>query len=506
MNRRDRRLFEPWRLDLETGALTLETENPGDVVGWVADAELRVRGAVSPKKGGGSELRVRDAVDAPWRVLLSFGIDDQVSPMGFSKDGKRLYVVSNLGRDTLAFQSLDVATGEAKVLAAEDGVDVDDVVFHPLTREPQVVAFRRDRLRWKILDPSLQGDSDALQAVESGELNVSSRTLDDSTWVVAYSSDVSAFRFHVWDRKEKKAKFLFAARPELDAYTLAKMEYAEIPSRDGLVLPSYLTLPPGLEPKDLPLVLLVHGGPWSRDAWGLDSQVQLLANRGYAVLQVNYRGSTGFGKKFKNAARKEFAGKMHDDLIDGVEWAVKRGVADRKRVAIMGGSYGGYATLVGLTFTPDVFCCGVDVVGPSNLVSLLENVPPHWVPNMANTWYPFVGNPKDPKDRADMEARSPLFKVDRLKAPLLIAQGANDPRVTKLESDQMVEALRKAGREVEYMVFADEGHGFARPENRLKFMAATEAFLAKHLGGRAEPAAAPTETSKPEPVPAGGVR
>jgi dipeptidyl aminopeptidase/acylaminoacyl peptidase len=332
----------------------------------------------------------------------------------------------------------------------------------------------------------VEEDYAALAKVDDGDFVVRSRDLADRLWVVGYSSDVRSPRWYLWRRGEKKAERLFSAREDLDRYTLAPVKYMEVKARDGLVLPCLLTLPVGVEPRGLPTVLHVHGGPWSRDSWGYHPSVQHLANRGYAVLQVNYRGSTGFGKKHTVAAKREFAGKMHDDLVDGVRWLVDQGIADPKRVGIMGGSYGGYATLVGLAFTPEVFACGVDMVGPSNLVSLVESFPAYWRLDLVNSWYPFVGNPADPKERADMEARSPLFRVDQIRAPLLIGQGANDPRVTRKESDQMVDALKKRGQDVEYMVFEDEGHGFARPQNRLKWYAATEAFLAKHLGGRAE--------------------
>jgi dipeptidyl aminopeptidase/acylaminoacyl peptidase len=487
MNRRNEALFEPWKVDLETGAVTLLAENPGDVVGWEADASLEIRGAEVARPTGGGEFRVRDSKDAPWRTLATWDVADEWGAYGFTKDGKSLYVSSNVGRDTGALQTVDVATGQAKVIAAEDGAEIGEVLVHPVNRTVQAVAFQRDRLRWKVLDSTIDADMKALLALRDGDLRFSNRDLADKTWIVAHASDVASTVWHVWDRATQKATFLFSAKPELEPYTLAKMEFVEIPSRDGLTLPSYLTLPPGVEPKNLPMVLNVHGGPWARDAWGLDSEVQILANRGYAVLQVNYRGSGGFGKKFKNAAKREFAGKMHDDLIDAVNWAVKRGTADPKKIAIMGGSYGGYATLVGLTFTPDVFCCGVDMVGPSNLVSLVESFPAYWGPMLANNWDPFVGDPKVPAERKDMEARSPLFKVDQIKSPLLVGQGANDPRVTIKESDQMVEALRKKGRDVEYVVYHDEGHGWARPENRFDWSAKVEAFLAKHLGGRAEP-------------------
>jgi len=289
---------------------------------------------------------------------------------------------------------------------------------------------------------------------------------------------------HLFDRETGESRLLFRSRPWLVPETLAERRPVRISSRDGLVLRSYLTLPVGSSERGLPMVLVVHGGPWARDSWGWDPQAQFLANRGYAVLQVNYRGSTGFGKAFTHAAEREFAGKMHDDLIDGVDWAIAEGIADPDRIAIYGGSYGGYAALVGATFTPDVFAAAISVVGPSNLVTLVRSFPAYWRPLLAGTWFRFVGDPENPEDLADLEARSPINRADAIRAPLLVIQGANDPRVTKQESDQIVEALERRGVPVEYMVKDDEGHGFVKPENRMDMYRAVEAFLAKHLRGR----------------------
>jgi dipeptidyl aminopeptidase/acylaminoacyl peptidase len=303
--------------------------------------------------------------------------------------------------------------------------------------------------------------------------------------VVAYTSDVRPNEFYLYDRSNRKLTYLFTSRPDLARYTLAPMKPVTIKSRDGLDLVSYLTVPVGRAPKNLLMVLMVHGGPWGRDTWGLDPQAQWLANRGYAVLQVNYRGSTGFGKKFMHAGDREWGGKMQDDLIDAVNWAVHEGIADPKRIAIFGGSYGGYAALVGATFTPDVFACAVDIVGPSNLVSLLQSIPPSWEP-MRRMMAQRVGDVD--REPEFLKVRSPLFRADRIKIPLLIAQGKKDPRVRQAETEQIVAAVKKAGKPVEYMLFPDEEHGFSRPENRLKFFAAVEAFLARHLGGgRVEP-------------------
>lgn len=488
MNRRNKQLFDAYKIDLKSGEATLMAENPGDVGGWLVDPSMRILGAVAVKPDGMSELRIRETETAPFKVLLTWGADDEFNPIEVSKDGRTIYVITNMQSDTSGLYAMDVATGKMTLITSDPQVDVGGVLIHPRDRNVQAVSFNRDRLRWQIVDKSIDKDFSALRKVAQGNMNIINRDLADETWLVAYAADVAPVRFYSWNRKAQKAQFLFSSYPKLEQYTLAPMKFMEIKSRDGLTIPVTLTTPVGVPAKNLPMILAVHGGPWARDFWGFNGNVQWLANRGYAVLQVNYRGSTGFGKKYKNAAKREFAGKMHDDLVDAVQHAIKEGIADPKRVGIMGGSYGGYATLVGLTFTPDLFACGVDIVGPSNLVSLIKSFPPYWKPFMSISWTPFVGDPENPKEKADMEARSPLFKIDRIKAPLLIGQGANDPRVTQAESDQMVEAMRKAGKQVEYVVFSDEGHGFARPENRLFFNAKTEEFLAKHLGGRAEPA------------------
>jgi dipeptidyl aminopeptidase/acylaminoacyl peptidase len=486
MNRHDPALMEPWRVDLKTGALTQLAENPGDVRNWLADADLAIRGAVAGRPDGGEEFRVRDTAEAPWRLAKTTAPGDQFQLVEFLKDGRTVIVQTNVESDTRGLYALDVATGAMKLLAADPGSDVAQVVVEPNTRAVQAVSFDRLRATWKFLDPSIASDWDALAGIAPGDLNLTSRDLADRTWIVAFNGDVSGTRFFVWDRASRKASFLFDAMPALASYTLAPVKPFELRSRDGLSLPSQLTLPAGVPAKGLPMMLLVHGGPWWRDAWGYDPEAQWLANRGFAVLQINYRGSAGFGKAFVLAARHESAGKMHDDLIDGVNWAIAEGIADPKRIGIMGASYGGYATLVGLSFTPEVFACGVEMVGPSNLVTLVESFPEYWKPFLSARWYPLVGNPADPTDRADMLARSPITRADRIRAPLLVAQGANDPRVKQAESDAIVAALRGRGVDVEYLVFPDEGHGLQRPENRLTFYTAAEAFLAKHLGGRAE--------------------
>jgi dipeptidyl aminopeptidase/acylaminoacyl peptidase len=331
-----------------------------------------------------------------------------------------------------------------------------------------------------------------LKTVADGDITIASRTLDDKQWIVAFLMDNGPVRYYHFDRPSRKERFLFTNRKALEDQPLQKMHPLVIKSRDDLNLVSYLTLPPGSDSdgngrpeKPVPMVLNVHGGPWGRDSWGFDSEHQLYANRGYAVLSVNFRGSTGFGKNFVNAGDKEWAGKMHDDLIDAVDWAIKEKVAQPDKIAIMGGSYGGYATLVGLTFTPDKFACGVDVVGPSNIVTLLKTIPPYWAPAI-EMFKTRVGDFTTEEGRKLLESRSPLNFVEKITKPLLIAQGANDPRVKQSEADQIVEAMKQKDSPVTYVLFPDEGHGFARPENSLAFTAVTEAFLARFLGGRYE--------------------
>src|SRR5262245_5444204 len=486
MNKRDKRAFDVHRVDLTTRQAPLDTRHPWDVLGWETDPKFRVRGAVAATRDGGREVRVRADEKADWKTVVKWGPEDaEGSIVDFTADGKGLWLVSSEDRDTLALVKRNLETGKEEVIASDPGADAGSVIYDDDAHQPQAIAFTRERTKWKVLDKDIADDLEALKKGARGEPSVVSRTRDKKKWVVAYVSDISSANYYLYDQPSKKLTYLFTTQPALEKYKLAPMKPVTIKSRDGLELVCYLTLPVGMEPKDLPLVLNVHGGPWARDRWGFDPQAQWLANRGYAVLSVNYRGSTGFGKKFLHAGDREWAGKMHDDLIDACKWAVKQGYADEEKIAIYGGSYGGYAALVGATFTPDFFCCAVDIVGPSNLVTLLKSIPPYWEP-MKKVFSVRVGDLET--EAKFLESRSPLFKVDRIKIPLLIAQGKNDPRVKQAESEQIVEAMRKAGKEVEYMLFADEGHGFARPENRLKFFGVAEKFLAKHLGGRAEPA------------------
>ena len=484
LNKRNKAVFDAHRVTLSTGDEKPDTENPGTVVAWANDADFRVRSALAMRPDGGQDLLVRDKPGAEWKVTRHWSSDEQGSPGTWGKEPNTLYLADNLNANAVRFLKLDVSSGKEEVLAEDPEYDVSGVMFHPTGRVPQAVGFTRARTEWKALDPAVRPDFDVLAKAHRGDFNVVSRTLDDKLWLVSYTADDGPVAWYLYDRTAKQPTLLFTNNSKLEKLTLAKMEPVEFPAKDGLPVRGYLTRPAGADGRAAPMVLLVHGGPWGRDTWGYNPMAQWLANRGYAVLQVNFRGSTGYGKKFLNAGNREWAGKMHQDLLDGVDYAVAKGGIDKDRVAIMGGSYGGYATLVGLTFTPDRFACGVDIVGPSNIVSLLKTIPPYWAP-MKALFTKRVGDIETEKEF--LEGRSPLFKVDRIKKPLLIGQGANDPRVKQAESDQIVAAMRKNDKEVQYVVYPDEGHGFQRPENRMHFFAVTEQFLAKHLGGRAEP-------------------
>jgi dipeptidyl aminopeptidase/acylaminoacyl peptidase len=496
LNSRDPRLHDAYKLEIATGAMKLVQQNDG-FVGFAFDDSFTPRFAYQPRPDGGMEIMKADGKGgfAPWQsVPMEDSLTTQIS--GFTKDRSAVYMVDSRGSNTARLTRVDAATGEATVLASDERADAGSALVHPTEKTVQAVEFEYDRSEWKVLDQAVKTDLDYLRSVNPGEVAVQSRTLDDSRWLVSFMQDDGPVKYYRYDRTPGKAgtaTYLFSNRSKLEGLGLAKMHPVVIKSRDGLNLVSYLTLPRGSDGKragrpgsPLPMVLLVHGGPWARDGWGYNSMHQWLANRGYAVLSVNFRGSTGLGKAFLNAGNREWAGKMHDDLIDAVNWAVREGIAEKSRVAIMGGSYGGYATLTGLTFTPEVFACGVDIVGPSNIVTLLNTIPPHWAP-MIEQFTQRVGDHRTEEGRKFLTERSPISRVDRIVRPLLIGQGANDPRVKQSESDQIVSAMQGKSIPVTYVLFPDEGHGFQRPENGMAFNAIVEAFLAQHLGGRHEP-------------------
>ncbi|HEX9653626.1 MAG TPA: S9 family peptidase [bacterium] len=485
MNKENPQLHDVYHLDLVTNDLKLVARNSGNVIHWVTDANFKVRGAMASTPDGGFDLLVRESETANWDKILTWDSENSLTSgaLTFSKDGKSIYLQDSRDVNAGRLVKLDIATQGLEVIAEDPQYDVSDVMIHPDTYEIQAVAFTKARNEWQVLDETIKDDFAAIAKMDRGDYFITDRDNADDTWIVGFTKDNGPVAFYAYDRTAKTGEFLFDQRPELRRYKLATMEPISFPSRDGLAIHGYVTYPIGNDRKNLPLVLNVHGGPWYRDTWGYNGEAQWLANRGYVCLQVNFRGSTGYGKEFLNAGDKEWGGNMHNDLVDAVNWAIDQGIANPKSVAIYGGSYGGYAALVGATFTPELFKCAVDIVGPSNLITWITTIPPYWATFRA-LLYKRVGNPDTEVDF--LQSRSPLFRVDQIKIPMLIAQGANDPRVKKEESEQIVEAMKKNGIEYEYILFPDEGHGFARPENRLKFYAAAEKFLAKHLGGRYE--------------------
>jgi dipeptidyl aminopeptidase/acylaminoacyl peptidase len=487
LNRRDRRTFDMYRIKLASGEATLDTENPGDVIGWRTDADFSIRAAIAADPRTGDKLlRVRNAEGQPWRLLIRFPFGENASVHAFDASGDKLFVSSSLGIDKTRLLVVDVASGQTlKELARHPRSDVGGVLIHPIEHRVQAVEFDYQKPEWQIIDKSIQQDVEALGDVAEGSLSIADRTLADDRWVVSFTPDDGPVAYYLYERAARSAERLFVTRPELEDYRLVRMQPVVIKARDGLELPSYLSLPTGGPAKKLPMVLLVHGGPTARDRWRFDPRAQWLANRGYAVLQVNFRGSTGFGKGFQNAGNGEWGvGAMQQDLTDAVHWAIEQGIADPQRICIYGGSYGGYAVLAGLAFTPGLYACGVDVVGPSHLKTLIESIPPYWAPRKKELVL-LIGDVEN--DEALNQRLSPLFHADKIRAPLMVLQGANDPRVKIAESDQIVAAMRANGLPVTYVVFPDEGHGFARPENRLDANARIEKFFAEHLGGRAEP-------------------
>jgi dipeptidyl aminopeptidase/acylaminoacyl peptidase len=489
LNRRDPSVFDGYWLNLESGELTLAVENPGRMSALYLDPRQRIRAATGQGEAGETVIFTREADDAEWREVVRYPAEEQVGVLRFHPSGTQLYVSSNHGdTDLSGLALLDLATGAQTAIESDpmSQVDFGGAIFSERTKELLATVYAGDTIRIYPKTDEMTRLLARLREVHQGSPSLTSRTLDERMWVVSYNSPTDPGATYLFNSETGEATFLFRPRPWLRSEQLAEMQPISYRTRDGMTVHGYLSTPRGVEARNLPLVLLVHGGPWARDYWGYDPEAQLLANRGYAVLQLNYRGSTGFGKQFFNAAVNEFGRAMHTDLIDGVEWAVAQGIADRERIGIYGGSYGGYATLVGLTFTPDVFACGVSYVGPSSLITLIESFPAYWRPFLESTWFRFVGDPADPESRQELQARSPLYFVDQIRSPLLIVQGQNDPRVTKLESDQLAIALRDRGVPVRYINAENEGHGFITPINRLALYRSMEQFFGECLGGRVQ--------------------
>lgn len=490
MNDRDPRWHDLYRVDLKTAERELILENDG-FASFFFDNDLQLRLATESTPSGGFIVFEKD--DEDWNTLFEIPVEDTFTTqiLGFDADNSGIYMLDSRGRDKAALVHLELESGETKILAESELADISNVFFHPRSHKPIAYAINVHTNEWTPIDSEYEQNFIALNRQVEGDFSILAPTLDASRWVLYTDRGNASPVYQVFRPDSNQLDELFVTNPKLDGLALAKMYPQTIRSRDNKKLVTYLTLPVtadknGSVSSPLPMVLLVHGGPWGRDNFGYSGTVQWLANRGYAVLQVNFRASTGFGKDFVNAGNGEWAGAMHDDLIDAVDWAIEKGVTTADKVAIMGGSYGGYATLVGLTFTPEKFACGVDIVGPSNLNTLLESIPPYWE-SFRNTLHAAVGNPQTPEGRKLLLERSPLTRADKIVRPLLIGQGANDPRVKQAESDQIVAAMKTREIPVTYILYPDEGHGYQKPENKLSFFAASEAFLADCIGGRYQP-------------------
>jgi dipeptidyl aminopeptidase/acylaminoacyl peptidase len=486
INDRDKAWHDLYKVKISTGERTLISENHDRYQGMVFDNSDKLRMAVRSAQNGDTEL-LSIGDDGKATKIYSCDGFETCSPLGFNKDNKRVYIQTNKGNlDLIELELLDVATGKTEKVESDPlgKVDLDGVNFSDITHEIIATTYEDDRVHTYWKDKTYEKDYNKIKKqLGDREIAFGSSTADETKFIVSTFSDTDPGTVWLYDRKSGNLSTLYQVRESLDRKALAPMTSVKYKSSDGLEIQAYLTLPKGVAPKNLPVIIFPHGGPWARDSWGYNTFAQFLANRGYAVLNPNFRGSTGYGKKFLNAGNNEWGQKMQDDLTWGVKYLIEQGVADPKRVGIMGGSYGGYATLAGVAFTPDTYAAGVAIVAPSNLKTLLESIPPYWEA-VRTIFYKRMGNPNTPEGLAQMKRQSPLYSADRIKTPLMVVQGANDPRVNKREADQIVIALRDRNYPVEYLVAPDEGHGFARPVNNSAMIAASEKFLAKHLGGR----------------------
>jgi dipeptidyl aminopeptidase/acylaminoacyl peptidase len=481
-NQRDHHYFDAYRIDINTGTATMVAQNPGDVDSWSTDTHGRVLAATAVLKNTDSEIRVRADESAAFKPLATYTYDENATIHAFSPDGSFIYLTSAHGSNTSRLVNLDLKTSQETVVDQDPDFDIGGPVISDWTNQLLGVVYNKDRLTYKAFDPQFRKDLKRLAGVHDGDIALGNATRDERKWIITYNSPTDPAATYLYDRDTGKERFIFRPRPWLKPDTLAAVKPVSFKSRDGLTLHGYVTLPKGVAPHNLPAVEIVHGGPWLRAGWGYDAEAQFLANRGYAVISVNYRGSDGYGKAFMNAGDREWGGKMTDDMVDASNWLVSQGIADSKRFAIYGGSYGGYATLAALAFRPGVYACGIDYVGVSNLLTFMNTMPAYWE-DSRNIMYKRVGNPTTEQDF--LRSRSPVFHADKIEAPLFIAQGYNDPRVNHAEAEQIVAALKKNGKPVEYMVKMDEGHGFRNPENRLDFYSKMESFLAQYLAAGA---------------------
>lgn len=482
MNKRIPQVFDPYRLNITTGELEQIAENPGNISSWITDHNGQLRIAIATD-GVNSSILYRKTEDDEFKPVLTTNFKETIYPMYFDFDnGETVYALSNKDRDKTAVVKLNIATGEELELIYEHPeVDVSYMSYSRQRKVPTTISYVTWKRQHEFVDPEVKALYERLERdLGKYEVVITSTNKAEDKFVVRTYSDRSLGAYYFYDKKADQLEKITEVSAWLKEEALAEMKPIQYKSRDGLVINGYLTLPQGMEHKNLPVIVNPHGGPWARDAWTFNPEIQFLANRGYAVLQMNFRGSTGYGRKFWEASFKEWGLKMQDDVTDGVNWLIEQGIADSNRIAIYGGSYGGYCTLAGATFTPDLYTCAIDYVGVSNLFTFMETIPPYWE-IYRQMLYEMVGNPEDPTDNARLKATSPLFHVDKIKVPLLVAQGAKDPRVNQAESDQIVQALEEKGVPVEYILKENEGHGFYNEENKFEFYTKMEAFLEKHM-------------------------
>jgi dipeptidyl aminopeptidase/acylaminoacyl peptidase len=497
INDRDQAWHDLYKVKISTGERTLIRKNTERITAFYFDLKDQLRLATRSAENGDTEVLRVDA--DKFTKIYSCTVFEACGPIRYHKDGQRVYFQTNKGSgiDLVSLELLNPTTGKEELVETDPmkRVDFGNAIFSELSDELIATTYEdeRDRIYWK--DKNFEADYKLLQKKLPGkEIGFGSSTKDEKLWIIYANADTDPGSTYLFDRTSKKLTLQYQAREKLNRDYLASMKPVKYPSSDGMEIPAYLTLPKGVEARNLPAIIVPHGGPWARDSWGYNAFAQFLANRGYAVLMPNFRGSTGFGKKFIDAGNKQWGDKMQDDITWGAKYLIAQGIADPKRVGIMGGSYGGYATLAGVAFTPDVYAAGVSIVGPSNLMTLLESIPPYWE-QIRKLFYERMGDPNTPEGKAQLLRQSPLSAAAKIKTPLLVIQGANDPRVNKRESDQIVIALRDRGFPVEYIVAPDEGHGFARPVNNMAMFASAEKFLAKYLGGRYQETMTP-ETSQ----------
>ena len=493
MNKKNKLLFDVYSLNIETGDIKFIEKNPGNIEEWIVDNNFKIRAARAVNKDGSITLLTRNTEKDIWQKAITWPLEGELKfdvfgfskDAGFSPDNKKLYLHDARKSNTAQFIEYEITTGNEKVLAQDSFFDASKLICDS-NKKPLAVCFEKERRYWLALDTEFKTHLKIMLSIDDGDLSFCNCSNDNQFWIICFTHDNRSTSYYIYDKKTQKATFLFYAQPELNKYKLPTMEPISFIARDGLKIHGYLTCPLGKLHKNLPLILKIHGGPWGRDEWGynyFNTDIPWLTNRGYACLQINYRGSNGYGKAFLNAGNREWGAKMHDDLIDAANWAIAEGIADPKKIAITGVSYGGYAALVGATFTPDVFCCAAEACGPSNLITTIKSFMPYMV-NIRAQFRLRVGDPE--KDTDFLKSRSPLFKVANIKIPILIGQGANDVRVKQEESEQIIAAMKAKGLPFDYVLFSDEGHGFIKPENRLIFYKRIEKFFAKHLGGRYE--------------------